>query len=405
VTFYYAARASDGARVAGSIEAQTRRLAARHLRARSLFVTTLETTATPRGLLASFGLACRRSTQARAAFFRSFATLIGAGIAVRRALDTLVAQCADAPFAETLRSIGADVEGGAALSAAMQRHSKDFSGIAIAMVAAGELGGNLDDALRGLAELEERDRSLRKRIGAALAYPCIVTVAAAALVVFLVANTMPAFASLFAQMHVALPLSTRCLIALGRGAATPVPWSVAALVLGPCAFAIARYKRSDAPWAAALDRLRLRLPLLGPIAVKSTVARFARTFGALLHAGVDVVAALEAAAAVVEGAVYRTGLRRIVEELRRGETLTAPFENSGLFDGTFLQLLSAGEESGAADAMLLRLAHYYDLDVETALATLAGVVEPLLICGLGAAIGTIVASIFIPLYSMIGNIT
>jgi len=137
---------------------------------------------------------------------------------------------------------------------------------------------------------------------------------------------------------------------------------------------------------------------------KATVARFARTLGSLLHAGVDVVGALEASAAVVEGFVYRSGLRAINEALGRGETLVSPFEASGLFDATFLQLLRAGEESGTVDAMLLRLALYYELDVETALSALTTILEPLLICALGAAIGTIVASIIIPLYSMIGNI-
>lgn len=402
--FYYAARGADGSSVRGSIEADSRDAAARHLKARSLFITTLETMTTARGAMAAFDLNLRRKTTARPVFFRSFATLIGAGIPVRRSLETMIAQSGHGSFTEALRSIAADVEGGSALSAAMERHPDDFREVAVAMVRAGEIGGSLDDALLSVAELEERDQALRKRVGAALAYPCIVSLAAFALVTFLLANTMPAFATMFAELHVSLPLSTRVLIGLGSAMQGPFWWlalaaaGVAGWILGR------RARRSDAAWAATLDRLRLRLPWLGPILVKSTLARFSRTLGSLLRAGVDVVAALEASAAVLDGFVYRRGLERVVDALRRGETLGSPFASSGLFDATFLQLLHAGEESGAVDVMLLRLATAYELDVEMTLAALTSVIEPLLICVLGAAIGTIVASILIPLYSMIGAI-
>jgi type IV pilus assembly protein PilC len=404
VVFYYAGRASDGSRLRGSIEAESRDAAASHLRSRAVFVTTLETVATVRGAWTSLRIALRGKSGARAAFFRSFSALVAAGVPVRRALDTLIVQSGNGAFAEALESVAADVEGGSALSLALERHPNDFSHIAVAMVKAGEIGGSLDEALRSLAELEERDRSLRKRLSAALAYPCVVSVAAVGLVLFLIANTMPAFATMFAEMHLPLPLSTRLLIAAGKMLREPTIWLLVMAFAVLAAGVGRRYKTSDSPWAAAIDRARLRFPVVGPIAVKSTVARFARTLGSLLHAGVDIVAALEASAQVVDGFVYRDGLRRIVGGLRRGETLVSPFEASALFDATFLQLLLAGEESGTVDDMLLRLANYYELDVETALGALTSVLEPVLICVLGAAIGTIVASIIIPLYSMIGNI-
>ena len=204
--FYYTARALDGRCIKGSIDAESKEVAVAHLRSRSLFITALDTVSTARGLWASFGLAIRRSAAARTTFFRSFATLIGAGISVRRAVETLIVQGGDGTFSEALRSIAADVEGGAALSSALERHPNEFGRIAVALVRAGEIGGSLDDALRTIADLEEADRALRKRIGAALAYPAMVTLAAVALVLFLVADTMPVFASIFAQMHVPLPI-------------------------------------------------------------------------------------------------------------------------------------------------------------------------------------------------------
>jgi type IV pilus assembly protein PilC len=401
--YYYAGRSADGRRLQGSIEAASREVAASHLRARNVFVTTLETAGTIGGAWTFLRL-CARSGGARPVFFRSFGALVAAGVPVRRALDTMMRQSGGGAFAETLASVAAEVEEGATLSAALATHPRDFSPVAIATVKAGELCGSLDEALRTLAELEDRDRALRKRVGAALAYPTVVAAASIGLVLFLVANTMPAFAAMFSEMHAPLPLGTQLLIAAASMLKNRGIWVVAGAPLFLATVALRRYKDSDAPWAAALDRVRLRTPVLGALVVKSTAARFARTLGSLLRSGVDIVGAIEASTGVVEGFVHRHGLRSVVESLRRGDTLVFSLEASGLFDATFLQLLQAGEESGTVDDMLFRVARYYELDVETALGSLTSILEPLLICALGAAIGTIVASIIIPLYSMIGNI-
>lgn len=401
--YYYAGRAADGRRLQGSIESPSRQAAASHLRARDVFVTTLETATTIGGAWTWLRLSAR-SGGARPAFFRSFAALVAAGVPVRRALETILRQCGDGAFRETLASVSAEVDGGSALSAALESHPHGFSPVAIAMVKAGEIGGSLQESLAALAELEERDRALRKRVAAAVAYPAVVAIASVALVLFLVANTMPAFAVMFAQMHVSLPLGTRVLIAAGSVLQNRGVWLLLAGAGVFVAVAVRRYKHSDRSWAAALDRARLRAPVFGAIVLKSTAARFSRTLASLLRSGVDIVRAIEAAAGVVDGFVHRRGLRLVVDALRRGDTLVTALQASRLFDATFLQLLQAGEESGSVDDMLVRVARYYELDVETALTSLTSILEPLLICALGAAIGTIVASIIIPLYSMIGNI-
>ncbi len=403
MVYYYAGRAADGRRLQGAIEAATREAAARHLRARDVFVTTLETAATLGGAWTFLRLSAR-SAGARPVFFRSFAALVSAGVPVRRALDTMMRQSGDGAFSETLASVAAEVDGGSPLSAALASHPRDFSAVAVAIVRAGEVAGSLDEALRALAELEERDRALRKRVAAALAYPTVVSVASIGLVLFLVANTMPAFAAMFSEMHVPLPAGTRLLMAAAGTLKNRGAWTLLGALVLLAMVALRRYKTSDEPWAIALDRIRLRVPVLGAIILKTTAARFARTLGSLLRSGVDIVGAIEAGTGVVEGFVHRHGLNGVVESLRRGNTLVASLEASELFDATFLQLLQAGEESGTVDDMLFRVARYYELDVETALASLTSILEPLLICALGAAIGTIVASIIIPLYSMIGNI-
>lgn len=403
MVFYYRARHADGMHVSGSIGAETRDAAMAHLRARGLFVTLLETAKTARGALAGVVTALARSSASRSAFFRSFATLVGVGIPIKRALDTLVAESRDPAFAEALRSICADVESGTALSAAMERHAGDFSPVVIAMIGAGEAAGNLAGALQSIAELEERNRALRKRVLSALSYPAVVAVAAAGLLLFLIADTMPAFSGMFEQMRVTVPPITRLLIGAGNALRDPQLWLLAAAWVAAAGVAIWRYTRSGHAWAKTLDRVTLRLPIVGNLLRKTLIVRFARTLGSLLSAGVDVVASLETSTRV-GGRAFREGLKDAVESLRAGNPFAAPLEASGLFDGTFLLLVRVGEESGTLDAMLLRVAAYYEIDIETGLAALTGIVEPALICVLGAAIGTIVASIIVPLYSMIGSI-
>ena len=403
MVFYYRARHADGMRVSGSIGAETREAAMAHLRARGLFVTLMETAKTARGALVGIAAMLTRSAASRSAFFRSFATLVGVGISIKRALDTLVSESRDPSFAEALRSICADVESGTALSAAMERHAAEFSPVVIAMISAGEAAGNLAGALQSIAELEERNRALRKRVFSALSYPAVVAIAALGLVLFLIADTMPAFAGMFEQMRVAVPPVTRLLIGAGTALRSPQLWLFATMFAGVAGIAIWHYARSSHAWASALDRATLRLPLVGDLLRKTLIVRFARTLGSLLSAGVDVVASLEASTHV-GGRTFREALNGAVESLRAGNPFAVPLEASGLFDGTFLLLVRVGEESGTLDTMLLRVAAYYEVDVEAGLAALTGMLEPALICLLGAGIGTIVASIIVPLYSMIGSI-
>lgn len=401
--YAYTARNAEGGFVAGALQAENREQALAHLRTRTLFVTSLSQPDTSSGLLATLITAWPVSSAARTAFFRSFATLIRAGVPIRRALDVVIESCRDARLREALRSVSSDIESGAELSSAMARRPKEFSRLFVSMVRAGELGGALDDILDRLATLLERHDAIRKRLRSAMVYPMIVATAALALVLFLVGSTVPTFASLFVQMHVTLPWTTRMLVAAGIALRNPLVW----FGLGAMPIAVIAtigWVRAIEPLAVRVDGVALRVPVFGGILRKTVIARFARTLGALLRSGVALLDALDASAGVVENAVYARCVRDLRAALQEGATVAAALTRFGLFDGLFLQLVRVGEETGTLDAMLLRVAEYYELDIETAVSALSSVVEPVLIIVLGAVVGLIVASILVPLYSMIGSI-
>lgn len=400
--FAYTARSGEGQFVAGTLRAESRDQALAHLRTRRLFVTSLGERGSARGAFGAIATALPLSRSARTAFFRSFAALIGAGVPIRRALDVVIVNCQDARLREALSAVANDIESGSDLSSAMSKRPREFSRLSVAMIRAGELGGALEDVLERTATLLERHDAVRKRVRAAMTYPLIVAAASLALVLFLVDNTVPAFAAIFAEMHVRLPLVTRIVLAAGRVLHSATAWVAIATV--PVATMALLRSRLVPSMQDRLHRVVLAIPAVGLILRRSAVARFSRTLGTLLRSGVPLLGAIEAAGDVVENTSYERGLNDLSDALREGSTVADALDRTALFEGVFLQLVRVGEETGTLDAMLLRVADYYELDVETALTTLGSILEPLLILALGSIIGAIVAAIVIPLYSMIGSI-
>ncbi|MBC5816221.1 MAG: type II secretion system F family protein [Candidatus Eremiobacteraeota bacterium] len=401
--YYYTARNAEGAFVRGAIEAATHGTALASLRTRALFVTSLAAAGSTRGIMASAIHLGPVKHSSLVTFFRSFATLISAGVTLRRALQVTIEQCADARLREALRAILCDIEGGVSLSEAISRRPKEFSKLFVAMIRAGEVGGVLDEVLERLATFMERDRTTRKRLTSALTYPGIVAATAAVLIVFLLSSIVPMFASLYDQMHVELPASTTFLLALGNNLRNVPFWllgAASALTSGICAVKLLRTKRGR----LFLDSHKLRIPIFGSLMRKSALARFARMLGSLLKSGVGLVLALEVVADVVGNAAYEHSITGVRQALREGDPLADPLAASGLYDSLVIQMVRVGEETGSLDGMLLRIAEYYEVDVETALNTLGSTLEPVLIAGLGGVVGFIVFSIFIPLYTLIGSI-
>jgi type IV pilus assembly protein PilC len=401
--YYYTARDTHGAFVRGSIEAGTASAALASLRTRALYVTSLESAATARGTIAAALQIGGVSRNSLVAFFRSFSTLIRAGVPMRRSLDVTIEECSDPRLREALRSVVCDIENGLALSDALARHPKEFPRLFVAMIRAGELGGVLDDVLERIANVVERDQAARKRVSAALTYPGIVACAAVALILFLITTIVPMFRQMYDQMHVPLPAITSGLISVGTALRSPSVWLAIGIAALALMLVVVRLRASE-HGAMILESIGLWLPVAGTIARKSTIARFARMLGTLLHSGVGLVAALDVVTDVVTSAQYRQSIADLRKALREGATVSDPLAATGLYEPMFIQMLRVGEETGALDSMLLRIADYYDLDVETMLTALGSMLEPAMILLLGGAVGFIVAAIFIPLYTLIGNI-
>jgi type IV pilus assembly protein PilC len=404
IAFRYLARTPAGDRIRGSVLAPDYAAAVSGLQARALFVTSLERERLWNRevrLNLRFGAPGAR---ARTTFFRAFSTLIRAGVDIRRSLQVTIERTNDETLRTSLRAVLADVERGDGLSIAFGRRPRVFSPLVVTMIAAGEAGGILDEVLERVAALLERDETLRNNVLSALAYPATVLAASLALVAFLIVRIVPMFSELFAAFHADVPASTRALLWLGTTFGRPLPWLVL-LGLAASAVVLLRAARRNREGALILDRLRLRVPLVGDLLRKTIHARFARMLATLVLSGVELTRSLDVVTPVTGSPVHARALASVAVALREGEAMAAPLAATRTFDPMLVSLVGVGEETGMLDVMLEKAADYFDGDVATAIATLGAVIEPALIVFLGAIVGLIVSSVYIPLYSLIGSIS
>lgn len=402
-TFEYRAYTGDGSIVRGCVRSESVDEALASLRTRALFVTSLRSARTAAGRVGGLMRRARMRRGDRQAHFRSLATLVGAGVGICAALNAVADETKDEGLRETLASLRAEVERGSSFAAAAERHPEEFSSVTLALLRAGERRGAMDEALAEAAALDERRRAIRRRLTTTLTYPAIVTVAAVGLLGYVVGSTLPAFASLFAQLRVPLPITTRVLLRIALLLHDPRALGVTLLGgLGMVLVVLAAARRTAV--RAAFDDVLRRAPVIGPIVTMAAIARFARTFGTLLRGGVALPDALTGAIDTAGNAHVRRALQAAVAAIARGDSVSQAFGACRIFTPSFMQLTRAGEASGALDIMMLRLCTYYEDDLDAALSVVSSSLEPLLICLLGGAIATVVGSVIVPLYSMIGSL-
>jgi type IV pilus assembly protein PilC len=337
-----------------------------------------------------------------AIFFRQFSVMIDAGLPLVQCLEILAANQENAAFQKTLTGVRTTVEGGATLSAAMKQYPKVFDDLTVNMIDAGETGGILDLILQRLAAYVEKAVKLKAAVKSALIYPVAVIGIALIVVGCLLKFVVPIFSNLFASLDVTLPLPTR--IVMGLSDVVGRFWWVV-FVLGIGGFFAIKQMKKDPRGRVLWDSLMLKLPVFGMVLRKIAVARFSRTLGTLLTSGVSILEALTITAKTSGNAVLEQALMKVRKAIEEGRTIVDPLKESGVFPNMVCQMIGVGEATGAMDAMLQKIADFYEDEVDAATRDMLALLEPMLIAFLGVAVGGIVISLYMPLFAMIAKLS
>ena len=333
-----------------------------------------------------------------AIFSRQFATMINSGLSLLRALTILGEQTANRRLGEVVGQIRAEVETGASLSAAMAKHPRIFNRLYVSMVRAGEIGGFLDQVLVKVAETFEKEVALRGKIRSAMTYPVVVFGMVILIVSAMLIFIVPTFKNLYTSLGGELPLPTRMLVGVSDGLRRY--FLLVVLVMAGLAFAYKRWRATPAG-RYRLDQFKLKVKVFGPLFHKSALSRFARTLATLIRSGVPILQALEIVAETVNNGVISRAIRDVQDSVREGESLATPLAKHPTFPAMVVQMMAVGEETGALDTMLTKVADFYDQEVEAAVASLTSLIEPILIAVMGAAVGGMVVALYLPLFRII----
>ncbi|HTE19948.1 MAG TPA: type II secretion system F family protein [Armatimonadota bacterium] len=334
-------------------------------------------------------------------FSRQFATMVNAGINILKCLDILEMQTKDPVLRPVISEVRKDVIGGSSLTEALAKHPKVFSKLFVSMVRAAEAGGILDLILDRLATFLEKEQEVIGRIKGAMVYPVCVLVFAILMVIAMFIFVMPTFKEIFAGSGAELPLITKMLFMISdfvRAFWFLLPTVPLALVMG-----VKAYNQTESGrWN--LDKLKLRIPVVGELIQKMAISRFSRTLGTLVNSGVPVLRALEIVAETAGNVVIANAVDQARSSVREGQRISQPLEASGMFPQMVTQMMDIGEETGRMSDMLIKIATFYDNEVEVAVKALTSLIEPLLIILLGGIVGFIVGSIMVPMFNLISVI-
>ena len=337
-----------------------------------------------------------------AIFYRQFSVMIDAGLPLVQCLEILGANQENASFQKILTDVRGRVEGGSTLANALREHPKAFDALVVNMVDAGETGGILDTILQRLAGYVEKAVKLRAAVKSALIYPVSVVSIAVLVIGLLLWKVVPIFANLFASLGVALPLPTRIVVALSNFIGT-FGWVFIILGVGIYLAVQAYYKTENGRYN--IDFLMLKLPVIGSLLRKIAVARFTRTLGTLITSGVPLLESMDITARTSGNAVVERAILKVRKAVEEGRTLTDPLKESGVFPNMVTQMIAVGEETGAMDAMLQKIADFYEDEVDAAVKDMLTLLEPIIIAFLGFAVGGVVISLYLPMFELIAKLS
>ncbi|MBB5233170.1 type II secretion system F family protein [Deinococcus budaensis] len=402
--YEYRVRDRSGKVLKSSMEAETLAQVRDALRAKNMMIVEIKPPKT--GLNADIkipGLSDRPPGLKQVAVFsKQLATLINAGVPLVQSLAILQKQIESKAFQAIIKAVRVDVEGGTPLSEALVKHPKVFNRLYINLVRAGETSGTLDSILERIAAFQEKELALRGKIKSAMTYPVVVLVFALGITYFLLTTIVPQFASILSQLNAPLPFITRMLMAVSdflKSSGLLIFVFMAILV-----FAY-RWTYKTPKGRHVIDDVKLRLPVFGNLLQKSAISSFARTFGLLISSGVNIIESLEITKGTANNAIVEDTIENAKNVVMVGDPLSGSLATSKVFPPMVVSMISIGEETGALDSMLGKVGDFYDREVDEAVDSLTAAIEPLMIVFLGGIVGTIVAGMFLPMFSIIGQLS
>jgi type IV pilus assembly protein PilC len=402
-TFAYTGRKRSGEIVSGERVSDTMENAVAALRKEQILVARIRPIEVKAQPVPKAGRRGRKVHPKNLAIFtRQFSVMIDAGLPLVQCLEILGNQEEDKHFAKTILETRADVESGASLADAMRKHPGAFDSLFTNMVAAGEAGGILDAILKRLAVYIEKNVKLKGQVKSAMIYPIAVISIAVVVITVILWKVIPTFAALFAGLNAQLPLPTRVVIWLSNAVVTFMPIIIVAVI--GTSYGLKRYYATDSG-RHAIDRLALRAPVIGSILRKIAVSRFCRTLSTLISSGVPILDGLDITAKTAGNAIIEDAILMTRASIERGETIAQPLKETGVFPSMVSQMIGVGEATGALDAMLAKIADFYEEEVDTAVAGLLTLMEPILIAFLGGAVGGIVIAMYLPIFDLISKLT
>lgn len=400
-TFSYRARDFKGQLVTGFLEAESEVAVIRRLQGKNLFVTDIRPATKKSAALTAF-LGGRVSQRDLAVFCRQFSVMLDAGLPVFQALSVLAGQAENKVLRGALEGVIDRLEGGLSLAEAFRLYPRVFPAVFTSMVEAGEVSGTLEEVLERLAVHFEKEHEIREAVRGALTYPTIVLIVAALVIGILLTFVVPTFVNIFRDMNLPMPLPTRFLMGLSLFCKRFWPLLLFGLVLTGAAL---RYFFTYTPQGKEVwDRFVLRVPVLGTLVRKVIVARFARTLGTMVQSGVPILAALEVVKRTIGNVVITRALEQTIENVSEGGAIAGLLEKTGVFPPMVTRMVAVGEETGALEELLEKVAVFYDQDVEATAKRLSVAIEPLLIVVLGFIVGSIILSVLVPIFSIYGSV-
>ncbi|KUK47130.1 MAG: Type II secretion system F domain protein [Actinobacteria bacterium 66_15] len=396
-TFKYNVRDKTGRVVSGKLEGESREAVATKLRQMGYIILDLDEDRLAQLNKIQFGTSVK--TKDVTIFARQFATMINAGLSLTKCLSILADQAENKEMRDIIAQLNRDVEAGQSLSEAMMKHPKIFPPLFYNMVKAGETGGVLDEVLLRVADLFEQDAHLRGRVKSAMMYPMVISILVVVVVIAMMVFVVPTFIEMFSGAGQELPLPTQVLVAMSDYVAS-IKGVITAIVLVILFFVFKQWTKTDSGkfiW----DGIKLRMPVAGNIIRKTSVARFTRTFGTLVAAGVPILSAMDIVADTAGNEVVTRALKSARGAIKEGETIAKPLGESPVFPGMVVQMVAVGEETGALDQMLIKIADFYDEEVGTAIDGLASAMEPIIMVVLAVVVGGIVIALYMPMFQAV----